>query len=180
MTIIKNIFAGIKKHKIPFILGFLAAVAFYFIVDAAMKPFSTSQYCGTNCHEMNTAYLSWELSVHGANSHGLQTQCIDCHLPPKSEYINHLVSKGLTGIKDSYVHHFGGEYDVEAIKKEVVEHFPSKRCLRCHNNLLGKPGSPGARTAHISAINDADKEGTRCVDCHENVGHERHSKLFSE
>lgn len=180
MEIIKNIFIGINKRKIPLIIGFLAAIAGFFILEAAMKPVSTSTYCGTQCHEMNTAYRSWELSAHGTNSHGLQAQCVDCHLPPKEEHINHLISKGWEGAKDLYMHNFGGEYNGEAVRKKVVEHFPSTRCLHCHTNLLDKPGAPGARTAHISAINDSDKEGTRCVDCHENVGHERQAKLFSE
>ncbi len=180
MAILKNIFIGVKKYKIPFILGFLAAVAGFFILEAAMKPVSKSQYCGTQCHEMNTAYQSWELSVHGTNNRGLQAQCVDCHLPAKDEHVNHLVSKGWAGAKDVYMHHFGGEYDGEAIRKEVLEHFPVKRCLRCHNNLLGKPGSSAARMAHTSAINDAGKEGTSCIDCHEDAGHQRDSKLFSE
>jgi len=180
MTILKNIFAAVNKRKIPLILGFLAAVAGFFILEAAMKPVSKSEYCGTKCHEMNTAYQSWELSVHGTNSHGLQAQCVDCHLPPKEEHINHLVSKGLAGAKDMYVHHFGDEYDVEAIRKEVIEHFPAKRCLHCHKNLLAKPGSSAARMAHTSAINDAGKEGTNCIDCHENAGHERQAKIFTK
>ncbi|MCF7956438.1 MAG: NapC/NirT family cytochrome c [Phycisphaerae bacterium] len=180
MATLKKIFIGVKKHKVPFILGFLAAVAGFFILEAAMKPVSTSKYCGTQCHEMNTAYRSWELSAHGTNIHGLQAQCVDCHLPPKEEHIDHLVSKGLAGAKDMYMHKFGGEYDGEAMRKKIVEHFPSERCLHCHKNLLDKPGSSAARMAHTSAINDTDKEGTRCVDCHENVGHERQAKLFSE
>jgi cytochrome c nitrite reductase small subunit len=180
MAILKNIISGVKKYKIPFILGFLAAVSFFFILEAAMKPVSKSEYCGTQCHEMNTAYQSWELSVHGSNSRGLQAQCVDCHLPAKEEYVNHLISKGLAGAKDMYVHHFGDEYDVETIRKKVVEHFNVKRCLHCHNNLLAKPGSSAARLAHTSAINDADKDGSSCIDCHENVGHERQAKLFTE
>jgi cytochrome c nitrite reductase small subunit len=180
MAILKNIFTVVKKYKIPFTLGVLAAVAAFFILEAAMVPVSTSKYCGTQCHEMDTAYQSWQLSVHGTNNRGLQAQCVDCHLPAKEEHINHLVSKGLAGAKDMYKHHFGGEYDGEAIRKEVVENFPVKRCLRCHNNLLDKPGSSAARLAHTSAINDADKEGSSCIDCHENVGHQRISKLFSE
>lgn len=180
MAILKKIISGVNKYKIPFILGFLAAVVGFFMLEAAMKPVSTSKYCGTQCHEMNTAYQSWELSAHGSNRHGLQAQCVDCHLPAKEEHLNHLISKGLAGAKDTYVHHFGGEYDVEAIRKKVVENFPVKRCLRCHNNLLANPGSSAARLAHTSAIYDADKEGSSCIDCHENVGHERQSKLFSE
>lgn len=180
MAIIKKILISVWKYKIPFIFGFLAAVAGFFILEAAMVPVSKSEYCGTQCHEMNTAYQSWELSPHGSNKHGLQAQCVDCHLPPKEEYINHLVSKGWAGAKDMYMHTFGGEYDGEAIRKEVIENFQGKRCLHCHKNLLFTPGSSAARMAHVSALNDMDSEGSRCIDCHENVGHERQSKLFPE
>lgn len=180
MAIMKSIFNGLKKRKTPFVLGFAAAVAGFFILDAAMKPVSTSKYCGTQCHEMNTAYRSWELSVHGTNSRGLQAQCVDCHLPPKEEHINHLVSKGLAGAKDMYVHHFGDEYDGQAIREKVIEQFPARRCVHCHKNLLEKPGSSAARMAHTSAINDADREGSSCINCHQNVGHQRQATLFKE
>jgi len=179
MAIIKNMLKVLLKHKTPLVAGFLSAVAIFFILEAAMKPVSTSQYCGSTCHEMNYVYQSWELSPHGTNSHGLQAGCVDCHLPPKEEYVHHMISKGYAGAKDMFVHHFG-EYNAEAMRKKVTAHFPSERCLHCHKNLLNKPGSSAARMAHTSAIHDPDKEGSRCVDCHANVGHERQAKLFSE
>ena len=170
----------IFKKLLPIAAGILIGVVGLFAFDVSMKPFSKSEYCGSSCHEMNTAYRTWELSVHGSNARGLQAECIDCHLPPKDEHIRHYVEKAYNGIKDIYMHHFGSEYDMEATRKEVAESMPAPRCLHCHKDLLAKPGSSAARIAHTSAINDPDLPGSGCVSCHEDAGHQRHSNLFSE
>ena len=176
MTSIKQII----RKLIPAACGFIIAIVSLFAFDAAMKPVSKSEYCGWKCHEMNSAYQSWELSVHGSNPHGLQAQCIDCHLPPKDEHIRHFAQKAHDGIKDFFIHHFGGEYDQDATRRKVIEKMPDKRCLNCHSNLLSKPGSSAARMAHTTAINDPSLPAARCISCHESAGHQRHSNLFSE
>jgi len=107
-------------------------------------------------------------------------ECVDCHLPPKEKYFRHLLAKAYEGGRDIYKHHFGGEYETEALRKRVLARMPNERCLHCHDDLLGKPGSPGARTAHAEVLNPAPGAESKCVDCHENAGHERESKLFSE
>ena len=163
-----------------FVPGFVAAVLCFIALNAAMAPVSKSEYCGGKCHEMNTAYRAWELSSHGANTHGFRVECIDCHLPPKEKYFRHLLAKGYEGGKDIYKHYLGGEYESERLRKRVLETIPNERCLHCHNDLLAKPASPGARTAHADVLNPPGNAESRCVDCHEDAGHERLNKLFSE
>jgi len=169
-----------RKRTGVFLAGFVSAVLCFVALNAAMKPVSTPEYCGGKCHEMNTAYPTWELSSHGANKYGFRAECVDCHLPPKEKYFRHLLAKAYEGGRDIYKHHFGGEYETEALRKRVLARMPNERCLHCHDDLLGKPGSPGARTAHAEVLNPAPGAESKCVDCHENAGHERESKLFSE
>jgi nitrate/TMAO reductase-like tetraheme cytochrome c subunit len=74
----------------------------------------------------------------------------------------------------------GGEYEIEVLRKRVLEKIPNERCLHCHDDLLAKPDSPGARTAHAQMLNPPSGVQSKCVDCHEEAGHERLNKLFSE
>ena len=170
----------IMKLALPFLAGLIFAVLAFIVINIAMEPVSTSEFCGSKCHEMNTAYQTWQLSHHGANKFGFRVECIDCHLPPKDEFFTHIAAKGYTGIKDMYKHKFGPEYDGEVIRQKVIDHIPSERCLHCHDDLLGKPFSPGARSAHQDVLADPEKPENRCVQCHEDVGHERKNKLYSQ
>lgn len=114
-----KILALIRKHNVVFLAGFVFAVLCFVGLNMAMVPVSKSEYCGSKCHEMNTAYQTWELSPHGANRYGISVDCINCHLPPKEKYFTHLVAKAYMGTKDAYKHHFGGEYDIKR---------PTKKC----------------------------------------------------
>ena len=163
----------------PFVAGIAFAVLCFIALNVAMVPVSTSEYCGSKCHEMNAAYLSWELSPHGANAHGVRIECIDCHLPPKEEYFTHVASKAYAGAKDIYIHYFGGQYDIEKMRRKVLDGLSNHRCLYCHDHLLDKPGSSAARIAHMAALAEPDTPENRCVECHQDDGHQRHSKLFS-
>ena len=127
---------------------------------------------------MNTAYKSWELSPHGTNRIGFRVECIDCHLPPKDKFFTHLAAKAYTGAKDVYKHNFGGEYDVESTHKKVLAHFSSQTCLKCHDNLLAQSAGTVAAIAHRASLDQPDSPDFKCLKCHENVGHERQSKLF--
>ena len=179
IKIIRWIFGIIKKYLPALFLGFVFAVLCFVVLEKMMKPVSLSGYCGTKCHEMNTAYRTWELSDHGSNKHGFRVECVDCHLPPKDEYFRYIAAKTYAGAKDTYKHYFGEEYNVEKTRTKVLNHIPSRRCLYCHDDLLARPGSPGAEKAHTAVLNAPDAPEYRCVTCHENAGHERQNKLFS-
>jgi cytochrome c-type protein NapC/trimethylamine-N-oxide reductase cytochrome c-type subunit TorC len=149
-------------------------------LNVGMKPVSNSEYCGGKCHEMNTAYQTWELSSHGANKYGFRVECVDCHLPPKEKYFRHLVAKGYEGGKDVYKHYLGGKYDAVEARKRALKKVPNDRCLHCHDDLLAKPDSPAARTAHAEVLNPPKDARPKCLDCHEDAGHERENTLFSQ
>jgi nitrate/TMAO reductase-like tetraheme cytochrome c subunit len=173
----RKIIKAAKRYILVFLAGFGFAIVCFIAVTAASKPFSTSQYCGSKCHEMTEAYATWELSSHYANSNGVIAECIDCHLPPKDKFFAHMAAKIYEGGKDIYKHHFGGQYDGERIRKQVLEKMPNDRCIHCHSGLLVKPGSSAARIAHQEMLNNPDEPEIRCVECHEQL-HERQEKIF--
>jgi cytochrome c-type protein NapC/trimethylamine-N-oxide reductase cytochrome c-type subunit TorC len=178
--IVSRIFGAVKKRALTLLVGFAFALLCFIVLNAIMVPVSKSEYCGSKCHEMNTAYLSWELSSHGTNASGIRVECIDCHLPVKDRYFTHLAAKAYAGGKDIYKHYFGDEYDLEKIRKRVLDHISNQRCLHCHDNLLAKAGSSAARIAHTAVLAEPDAPENRCVQCHEDVGHQRQNKLFSQ
>jgi cytochrome c nitrite reductase small subunit len=166
----------IRKNWIPFALGLFVAVMVYVVTTVTAERFSTPEYCGATCHEMNTAYSTWEISAHHANSSGVAAECIDCHLPPEKKFFSHMTAKAVAGAKDVIKHNFGGEYDLEKMRAKVLEHMPNSRCLECHKTLLVKPSSSAARTAHQDALNST-QDSKRCVDCHDKL-HERDRKIY--
>ena len=177
--IIGLVFRIIKKYWLALFLGFVFAILCFVVLEKMMIPVSLSSYCGSKCHEMNTAYQTWELSVHGTNENGFRVECVDCHLPPKDDFFRHIAAKMYAGAKDTYKHHFGEEYDIEKIRIKVVDHISSQHCMHCHDDLLAKPSDSGARKAHMASLNAPDSLEHRCVKCHEDTGHERKNKLFS-
>ncbi|MCK5174273.1 MAG: NapC/NirT family cytochrome c [Planctomycetes bacterium] len=169
-SLVRGVF---KLLGLRFFVGIAFALFCFLCINAAMGPFSTSQYCGTNCHEMDTAYQSWQVSSHGANPRGVRIDCVDCHLPTKDKYFTHLFAKAQTGAKDMWLHHFGGEYDADAVREKVVEHFEDEMCLHCHVDLLTRPDSDMAADIHKEAVTPADPaEALKCIECHEGIAHE--------
>ena len=154
--------------------GIVLAILSFLVINVSMEQVSSSEYCGTKCHEMQTAYDSWKLTAHAVNVRGLTADCVKCHLPPEDHYFRHLTAKGIAGMKDLYKHHFGGEYEGEKLREKVLNHFDNSTCIHCHENLLAKPGSEIAKESHEESLNPSDpKEVARCVDCHEDAGHIR-------
>ena len=167
-----------RKRGLAFGSGLVFAVLAFVGLNIAMEPVSRSEYCGTNCHEMNVAYRTWELSVHGSNRVGIRVECIQCHLPPKENYFSHVAVKAYEGGKDIFKHHFGDEYDIDALRKKVLNKVPNERCQTCHRDLLKQPGSSAARHVHALVAAKPDAPEHTCVKCHEHVGHDRVNKLY--
>ncbi len=178
--IISRIYEAVKKRALTFLAGFVFAIFCFIGINAAMEPASKPGFCGSRCHEMRTAYRSWELSTHGANKIGFRAECVNCHLPSKEEqYFAHVFTKAYEGGKDVFIHYFIGGYDIEKAREKALKHMPNKRCMHCHDSLLTKPGSSAARKAHLVALSRPEAKENRCVSCHEDAGHQRQRKLFS-
>ena len=168
----------VRKRGPAFAAGLLFAVLSFIGLNAAMEPVSRSEYCGSNCHEMNEAYRTWELSVHGSNRVGIRVECVQCHLPSKEKFFRHVAVKAYEGGKDVLMHHFGGEYDSEAVRSKALGKVPNERCQSCHADLLKQPGSMAARHVHALVAAEPDAAEHKCVKCHEHVGHDRVNKLY--
>jgi cytochrome c nitrite reductase small subunit len=106
------------------------------------------EFCGS-CHVLQTEYEAW---FHSGAHHRIK--CIDCHLP-NDNLPNHLLAKGLEGIKDAVKFHTGMVSDTIRISdhgaKVVLEN-----CQRCHAEIIAR--------IH---------EDRRCWDCHRRVSHKR-------
>jgi cytochrome c nitrite reductase small subunit len=176
--IVRKLVRAVRKYSVGFSVGLLFAMLCFLAINTVAERFSTSEYCGGNCHQMKSAYQSWEPSAHYANDSGVVAQCVDCHLPAKEKYFRHMAAKTYAGIKDVYKYHFGGEYDPEKMRNKVLAAMPNERCLNCHSNLLAKPRSSAARLAHQTVLNPEEDVKPRCVECHEQL-HERERKVFS-
>ena len=175
--IFRNVFVSHWRYWLVFCAGIIFAIVCFVAINITSKPFSTSQYCGNKCHEMNDVWKSWQLSSHYANEHGVVAECIDCHLPGKDKFFTHMAAKTYAGAKDIYKHHFGPPYDGDEIRKKVREEMPNSRCLKCHGSLLVKPGSSAARLAHQQVFFPAKDFQPKCVDCHEQL-HQRQTNIF--
>ncbi|MBE0536938.1 MAG: NapC/NirT family cytochrome c [Phycisphaerae bacterium] len=160
-----------------FVLGIVFAIGAFLGINFGMAQVSSPEYCGSSCHEMQTAYQTWELSPHGTNHLGVRVECADCHLPSKDNYFHYTFAKAWTGAKDLAVHYFGPEYDVEATRKKVQAKFTNEPCLRCHQDLLVSPTGFDAMAAHQGLIDRPDAPENQCIHCHPGAGHERDSKL---
>ena len=170
-SVISKLYKAVRKRILTFIAGIAFALICFIMLNVAMVPVSKSEYCGGKCHEMSTAYRTWELSSHGANNTGIRVECIDCHLPSKDKYFTHMTAKAYAGAKDIYKHYFGDEYNIEKMRQQVLSHMPNQRCLNCHDDLLTKPGSSAARIAHVASLADPDVPENKCIQCHEDTGH---------
>jgi len=162
---------GVGKCR-GFFLGFVTAlvvaVSMSAGIDSFFKARSSPEYCGS-CHELEDAYNSWTGSVHNVNAEGLSVACIECHLPPRDNYLKYTCSRIKTGAKDALKHYFSDDFDAEKLRKEVREHMPPERCLRCHGNLVAEPRNGAIRIAHTESLAKLDSEHHTCLACHERL-----------
>jgi nitrate/TMAO reductase-like tetraheme cytochrome c subunit len=151
----------LKKHGIAFIVGFTAAVLCYLLIIDISDRYSGPEYCGS-CHETKPAYDSWKKSVHYKNPSGVEVDCVDCHLPPREEFFNHITQKSLYACKDLYRHYMQIRTDPNELREQVAAGMPDSRCTNCHDGTLTSEGSTAAKIAHKAAL----EKGQRCLDCH--------------
>jgi len=155
-----------KRHGITFVVGFVCAVAAFLAINAISAPLSTSEFCGTACHEMEASYESWLESPHYTNIYGWHSECTDCHLPPKEQYFRHLFEKARTGGRDVWLHYFGPEYDRAAVTARVKANMENQTCLYCHKDLLVQPSSKAVKYMHKGSIQEPNDVWGKCIACH--------------
>jgi len=137
-----------KKHLL--IGTSIAALLFIFIVfgpPGLFKKTSSPDYCGS-CHVMYDMHDHWFLS-------GLHRsiKCVDCHLP-NNNLVNHVIWKGIDGMKDLLYFHFmlfSDPIEITSHGKTTLQ----ANCVRCHGDMVSR--------INIDAKN--------CWECHRRVNH---------
>jgi len=150
-----------------FVLPFLS----WLIADEGIAATSGSDFC-VDCHSMEPMEDAYMKDVHGgASSHGVQAQCVDCHLDHSSS-VAYFFDKVRTGTHDIWVENTQDTHDIDwQAKREHRESFTyDSGCLHCHVNLeQATKANSKAFIAHKPYfLGDIDD---KCVTCHDDVGH---------
>jgi nitrate/TMAO reductase-like tetraheme cytochrome c subunit len=162
-----------KKYIIGSVLvcvGIILSFPLFSISYYTMVRTSTPQFCAS-CHEIQPAYNAWKTSTHVNNAQGFVADCMDCHLPAPHDTFNFFYAKTWHGVKDIFVHFFGGEYDREKNRQIAYATFKNEQCQKCHRNILYIPNKRGAMLAHRDVVYARPGYEKQCVDCHKNLVH---------
>jgi nitrate/TMAO reductase-like tetraheme cytochrome c subunit len=165
-TVSSRTIAVAKRHGLAFALGLAFAIAAFLSINAISAPLSTSKFCGTACHEMDTAYKGWGQSPHNLNTHGMRSECVDCHLPPKDQYFRYMFEKAKTSGKDLWLHYLGPKYDLEKVEAHVKANMKNQTCLQCHKDLLAAPSSKAVYYMHKGSLQEPNDPWGKCLACH--------------
>jgi formylglycine-generating enzyme required for sulfatase activity len=127
------------------------------------------------CHVHPHVYDSWKLSTHVNNASGVSVHCVDCHLPPKTQTVNHYLAKASLGLKDVWGYFTKDSADFQWDTKSELEHavkyIPNESCKDCHQNLFPAGVTDDAITAHLYYDENEKKLDLQCISCHLDAGH---------
>lgn len=164
-----------KKTKTIFLL-----IGFLFGSGVIMALYQTSVYFSTNescmiCHVHPHAEENWQLSSHVNNRSGVTVNCVDCHLPPKTDTWAHYTAKIKLGARDVWGYVTKDSADFDWDKKSELEHavlyIPNESCKNCHQNIFPQGLSDDGITAHLHYDENETKLNLQCISCHLDVGH---------
>ncbi|MDR2921404.1 MAG: SUMF1/EgtB/PvdO family nonheme iron enzyme [Tannerella sp.] len=164
-----------KKNKsLLFFAGFLLGIICFISLYQVSVYFSTNESC-MMCHVHPHVEETWKLSKHVNNSSGVMVNCVDCHLPPKSQTINHYMAKAQLGLKDVWGYLTKDSTDFNWDTKSELEHavkfIPNESCKECHKNLFPAGVTDDAITAHLYYEENETKLNLQCISCHLDAGH---------
>lgn len=151
------------------IICFLFIGASYYMVTYT----STNEYCDT-CHVHPHVTESWKAGLHYETASGMQTKCVECHLPPPSNgLVNYLYAKGKAGVVDIYGFYFKDHDSFNWEQKSTLEYAPrhvyNESCEYCHVELYPKTINSEGLDAHI--YYEKNRDTLECINCHLKVGH---------
>lgn len=147
------------------------AVASWAVTDFAFHRTAGADFCA-GCHTMEPMTRAWRDDVHGgSNPHGLEAQCVDCHLSHSSP-LAYFYTKAVFGLNDVYSQTFKDVYAIDwhALRERRESYVFDSGCLECHANLENAQRTDNkALVAHRPYfLGRIDKQ---CVSCHQHVGH---------
>jgi formylglycine-generating enzyme required for sulfatase activity/nitrate/TMAO reductase-like tetraheme cytochrome c subunit len=163
-----------KKKKFALLVGVVlgagAMIAFY----QTSVHYSSDESC-MKCHVHPHAEASWKLSKHVNNRSGVKVHCVECHLPPKNQTLNHYSAKMKLGLKDawSYMTKDSADFDwsLKSELEHAVKYIPNEFCKECHQNLFPEGISQEGITAHLYYDDNEKKLDLQCISCHLDAGH---------
>jgi len=146
--------------------------------------FSTDESCMV-CHVHPHVEDSWKLSKHMNNGSGTKVHCVDCHLPPKNNTLDHYTAKAKLGMRDvwGYLTKDSTDFDWDRMSELdcAVTYIPNESCKDCHHNLFPEGVTDEAVIAHLYYEENEEKLNLQCISCHLDAGHYnpnyKHSKL---
>src|SRR5512133_85808 len=95
-----------SKKLCVFIAGFLTAVIAFAVENDIARRVTTSEFCGTKCHEMGGVFRGWKASPLYVNEMGSVTHCADCHLPQQQKFFARTADELYEGTKNITRHLF--------------------------------------------------------------------------
>ena len=164
--------SGIKKWI--FLTGFAIGCAAFITAYQVSVYFSTNESC-LICHVHPHVEKTWKQGVHVNSRSGVITNCVDCHLPPKNQTLNHYSAKIKLGVKDlwGYIAKDSADYNWE-MKSELehaVKFIPNESCKACHVNLFPAGINDDAIISHLYYEENEKKLNLQCISCHLDAGH---------
>ncbi|MGE5591716.1 MAG: cytochrome c3 family protein [Bacillota bacterium] len=155
-----------RRFWLPAALLVLSA---FFATAATFRYTKTTSFC-VGCHEIQAAEATWKLGPHYQNTSGVVAQCSDCHIPPGA---GDMVVDKVGRLRELYVHVTqDNSPTMWALGQQergdrARAHLQNSACLSCHDLAAIRPASETGRLAHDLM----DLNQTRCVQCHQHVGH---------
>ena len=172
------------RKKWIFLAGIIIGFAMFISAYQVSVYFSSNESC-MMCHVHPHVEASWKQSVHYNSKSGVVTNCVDCHLPPKDQTLNHYSAKIKLGVKDAWGFLVKDSADFDWERKSelenAVKYIPNESCKECHRNIFPSGITDDGITAHLYYDENEKKLDLQCISCHLDVGHYNpnysHSKM---
>ena len=136
--------------------------------------FSTDESCML-CHVHPHAEESWKQSVHMNNKSGTKVSCVECHLPPVENTLDHYTAKAKLGLKDvwGYLTKDSADFnwDEKSQLENAVKYIPDESCKSCHHNLFPEGVTDEAIIGHLHYEDNEKTLNLQCISCHLDAGH---------
>lgn len=159
---------------IALIAGFVLPLLSWLIGDESFIATADAEFC-IICHSMEPFVLANADNHHGGNNDlGIKASCTACHLPHDNS-ANYFYTKARTGLHDVWVETFSDTSKIDWLAKtERREEFVyDSGCMTCHVELEAATGDEEEHQDYF-----AGKTTSKCVTCHEEVGHSNTKKYL--
>ena len=107
-----------KKYTLTALAGTLFGIVLVLATFYTSNATSTNDSC-MSCHVHPEAETNWKQSVHFINKSGVQTNCVECHLPP-SGTAHHYWAKTKMGLHDVWMYMTHDKEDLDFESKRTA------------------------------------------------------------